>query len=180
LGGNDTKKNYIQELTKFITQNNPPLCADCQRRYQTNPLRILDCLTCQEISFPTYKMVWDNQSQNYVQELNHLLDQFNFPYQYDYHLVRGLDYYTGLVFEVSLTNEKALLGGGRYDHLYQKIADRQVPALGFALGIERLLDYLQNYQPLKIDRGVDIFFLTSLNEFYFPILIWKKELTQHS
>ncbi|CAI2201369.1 888_t:CDS:2, partial [Funneliformis geosporum] len=55
LGGNETKENYKKELVKFIKQNNPDLCTDCQRRYQTNPLRILDCSTCQTITFPTYE-----------------------------------------------------------------------------------------------------------------------------
>jgi len=57
LGGSETKENYKKELVKFVTQNNPDLCSDCQRRYQTNPLRILDCLVCQTITFPTYETV---------------------------------------------------------------------------------------------------------------------------
>jgi len=183
LGGSETKENYKKELVKFIEQNNPDLCSDCQRRYQTNPLRILDCSNCQTITFPTYETVWNNQNKNYVRELNHLLHQFNFPYRYNYCLVRGLDYYTGLVFEVDLGTKKAILGGGRYDYLYQAVADREIPALGFAFGIERLIDYLETSQPrselLKITQKVDVFFLTSIAEFYPNILTWKKELVNY-
>ena len=183
LGGSKTKENYKKELVKFIEKNNPDLCSDCQRRYQTNPLRILDCSTCQTIIFPTYETVWNNQNKNYVQELNNLLQQFNFPYQYNYRLVRGLDYYTGLVFEVDLETKKAILGGGRYDYLYQAVAGREVPALGFAFGIERLIDYLETSQPncalLKLTQKLEVFFLTSIAEFYPDILTWKKELTNY-
>ena len=100
-----------------------------------------------------------------------MLQQFNFPYQYNFHLVRGLDYYTGLVFEVDLGTKKAILGGGRYNNLYQEIGNVGAPALGFAIGIERLVDYLEEKKLLEIDNKVDIFFLTSTAEFYPNILI---------
>ncbi|CAI2162887.1 17011_t:CDS:2 [Funneliformis geosporum] len=67
-------------------------------------------------------------------------------------LLRGLDYYTGLVFEVDLGTEKAILGGGRYDSLYQEIGNINLPAIGFAVGIERLVDYLEEKKLLKIDH----------------------------
>ena len=57
LGGAETKEKYKKELVKFINQNNPELCVDCQRRYKTNPLRILDCFECQKITFPAYETV---------------------------------------------------------------------------------------------------------------------------
>jgi len=66
--------------------------------------------------------------------------------------VRGLDYYTGLIFEVSLEGEKALLGGGRYDKLYQKLGNIDAPAIGFAVGIERLVNYLEEKNLWKIDN----------------------------
>ncbi|MEG7978444.1 MAG: ATP phosphoribosyltransferase regulatory subunit [Mollicutes bacterium UO1] len=87
-----------------------------------------------------------------MKELNNNLDKFNLPYQYDYLLVRGLDYYTGLIFEVSLAGEKALLGGGRYDHLYQKLGNVDAPAIGFAVGIERLVNYLEEKNLWKINK----------------------------
>jgi histidyl-tRNA synthetase len=77
-----------------------------------------------------------------------------------------LDYYTGLVFEVSLGTEKAVLGGGRYDNLYQELGNINTPAAGFAIGIERLVDYLEKEKLLKVDNKVDILFLAIAPENY--------------
>jgi len=178
LGNSETKEKYKKELEKFIEKNKPDLCADCQRRYQTNPLRILDCLICKnKTSYPSYKNAWNEQDKNYINELDQFLDKFNLPYQYDYFLVRGLDYYTGLIFEVDLGTEKALLGGGRYDKLYQELGGINAPAAGFAIGIERLVDYLEK-ELLKVNNKVDIFFFTSSAEAYLDIFVWKEELTK--
>jgi histidyl-tRNA synthetase len=88
--------------------------------------------------------------------------------------VRGLDYYTGLVFEIYLPGEqKALLGGGRYDKLYQEIGNIDVPAIGFALGIERLVDYLESSQQGKelVNNKVDIFFLVCDPKSYLNVMV---------
>lgn len=84
--------------------------------------------------------------------------------------MRGLDYYTGLIFEVDLGTEKALLGGGRYDKLYQELGGINAPAAGFAIGIERLVDYLEK-ELLKVNNKVDIFFFTSSAEAYLDIFV---------
>ncbi|CAG8572084.1 891_t:CDS:2 [Ambispora gerdemannii] len=98
-------------------------------------------------------------------------------------MLRGLDYYTGLVFEVNLEGEKALLGGGRYDKLYQEIGGINSPALGFAVGIERLVDYLEfcglSSELLKDNNRVDIFFFAAAPEAYLDILIWKEKLENY-
>jgi histidyl-tRNA synthetase len=176
LGDNETKKKYKDDLKNFFKKNQPSLCDDCQRRYKNNPLRILDCLPCKnKFSYPSYKNAWNEKDNNYTNELQQILSKFNFPYQYDYCLVRGLDYYTGLVFEVDLGTEKAILGGGRYDKLYQELGGVSVPAAGFAIGIERLVNYLENsrcgLESLKTSNRVDIFFFTSSAETYSEILI---------
>jgi len=156
LGDSKTHERYKNELEKYVEKTNLNLCEDCQRRYITNPLRILDCLLCNiRFHFPSYKNAWSDRDNDYVNELGRVLDEFKLPYEYNYHLVRGLDYYTGLVFEISLKGEKALLGGGRYDKLYSEIGNIEIPALGFAVGIERLVNYLESSQPnskfLKVD-----------------------------
>ena len=175
LGDNETKEKYKNELKNFVKKDNPDLCEDCQRRGKTNPLRILDCLLCaNRFHFPSYKNAWSKKDNAYINELNQILDKFNLPYQPDYYLVRGLDYYTGLVFEVNLKGEKALLGGGRYDNLYQEMGKRNFPAIGFALGIERLIDYLEASQPrselLSFSSGVDVFFFAMTSKVYLDIL----------
>lgn len=167
MGDNETKGKYKAKLEKFVEKNKPDLCEDCQRRYQTNPLRILDCLLCQsKSSYPSYREVWNEKDNKYVNELNQILTKFNFPHQYDYFLVRGLDYYTGLVFEVDLGTEKAILGGGRYDNLYQETGNINAPAVGFAIGIERLANYLESSQLLEVNKSVDVFFLATSPEVY--------------
>ncbi|RHZ35497.1 histidine--tRNA ligase [endosymbiont GvMRE of Glomus versiforme] len=180
LGDKEIKEKYKKELERFIKKNNPDLCVNCYSRYKTNPLRILDCTSCKsENIYPSYKDVWSSKDSDHVNELNYFLDKFNLPYQYDYRLVRGLDYYTGLVFEVILNQEKALVGGGRYDKLYFEMVDKKIPALGFAFGIDRLVDYLENKQVLKIDSQIDIFFLTLISNAYHDILAWKSELEKY-
>ena len=153
------------------------LCLDCQRRYETNPLRILDCSRCpKNFVFPAYHECWTDENQNYVKELNKLLDKFSFPYQYNYQLVRGLDYYTGLLFEINLGQEKSLLGGGRYGQLFQQLERIDLPAMGFAIGIDRLVSYCEKNNLLKINNKVDIFFLILVPAVCSNILLWKKEL----
>ncbi|CAG8688271.1 16239_t:CDS:2 [Racocetra fulgida] len=144
-----TQEKYKQELKKFLAQNTPNLCSDCQRRINDNPLRILDC----------------NSYNDYWQQLKQILETNNFPFQYDNHLVRGLDYYTGLVFEINLGAEKSLVGGGRYDRLAQELSGVNLPAIGFAVGIDRLVNYYEEKHLLKINKGIDIFFLNFNSDF---------------
>jgi histidyl-tRNA synthetase len=81
-----------------------------------------------------------------------------------------LDYYTGLVFEINLDSEKAVLGGGRYDQLFQQLGGVDLPAAGFAIGIDRLVNYCEKNQLLKIKSQVDIFFLL-LDMAIFPLVL---------
>jgi histidyl-tRNA synthetase len=98
------------------------------------------------------------------------LIKFKIPCQWNCYLARGLDYYTGLVFEIDLETEKAILGGGRYDQLYKELGNLDFPAIGFAIGIERLIEYLEESQLLRIKNQVDIFFLANQSKDYLDIL----------
>jgi histidyl-tRNA synthetase len=171
LGNNKTKENYKVKLRNFFHGKESKLCDDCKRRYLTNPLRIIDCSICQKnFSYPSYESSWDENNLDYVNELTQILNKFNFPYQYNHRLVRGLDYYTGLVFEVDLGTEKAVLGGGRYDNLYQEIGEKNLPAIGFAIGVERLVDFLEEKKILEARNYVDVFFFAFDSSSYFDIL----------
>jgi histidyl-tRNA synthetase len=179
LGNNKTKENYKVKLRNFFHGKESKLCDDCKRRYLTNPLRIIDCSICQKnFSYPSYESSWDENNLDYVNELTQILNKFNFPYQYNHRLVRGLDYYTGLVFEVDLGTEKAVLGGGRYDNLYQEIGEKNLPAIGFAIGVERLVDFLEEKKILEARNYVDVFFFAFDSSSYFDILFWKDSLTK--
>ncbi|CAG8470855.1 17649_t:CDS:2 [Gigaspora margarita] len=120
-GDRPIQEKYKQKLKAFLAQTNLDLCSDCQRR-----------------------------DKNYWLKLKQILETNNFSYQYDNHLVRGLDYYTGLVFEINLGEEKSLVGGGRYDHLAEELGGINLPAIGFAMGIDRLVNYCEKKQLLKI------------------------------
>jgi len=185
LGNKETKENYKSKLKNFVETKTVDLCKNCQERYQKNPLRILDCSICKKkTSFPSYREAWDEKDREYVNKLNQLLSKSDLPYNYDYNLVRGLDYYTGLVFEVSLGENKALLGGGRYDKLYQEIGNFDAPALGFAIGIDRLINYLEtsglSSKLLADFNKIDVFFFLSAPEFYPEVLEWKEKLKKYS
>lgn len=180
LGNTKTKEAYKNQLKDFFEGKESELCDDCKRRYLTNPLRILDCSNCQKnFSYPSYESSWDKRDLDYVNELSQILNKFNFPYQHNHRLVRGLDYYTGLVFEVDLGTEKAILGGGRYDNLYQEIGDKNASALGFAIGIERLADFLEEKKMLEIKSCVDIFFFACDSIAYLDILSWRDSLANY-
>jgi len=169
LGSEKTRERYKKELKSFFSNKTDELCSDCQKRYQTNILRILDCSYCfGNFAFPSYQKSWDNEDNGYIEKLNQILDSDNFPYTYNYKLVRGLDYYTGLVFEVKLMDKNAILGGGRYDELIGKIGDKSLAAAGFAIGIDRLVNYLlDNF--INNSTSIDIFFL-ALTEQAFPLI----------
>lgn len=119
------------------------LCLDCQKRYQLNPLRILDCKICHLDAPPSYQKILTKNDLIYLEELTKNLNNLEINHCYDEYLVRGLDYYTGIVFELSLTDDpQVILGGGRYDKLFQQLGGVDLPAAGFALGVDRLVNYL--------------------------------------
>lgn len=129
------------------------LCADCRTRYQTNPLRMLDCKNeaCKAIyAQPDIRAFLETdftspECQAHFSVLLAILDALKMPYRRNYSLVRGLDYYTKTVFEITTTRlgaQNALCGGGRYDRLMEDLGGPSTPAVGWALGMERLMELL--------------------------------------
>ncbi|CAI2183923.1 15977_t:CDS:2 [Funneliformis geosporum] len=119
------------------------LCLDCQKRYQLNPLRILDCKICHLDNPPSYQKLLTENDLIYLTELSKILNNLAINHKYDEYLVRGLDYYTGIVFELSLiADQQVILGGGRYDNLFQQLGGVDLPATGLALGVDRLVNHL--------------------------------------
>src|SRR5688572_10805391 len=111
-------------LKKHLADKLQLLCLDCNQRYNTNPLRILDCKICYNLEFPSYKKTLDQNDLDYLKKLNYLLDNLKIEHNYNENLIRGLDYYTGMVFELTLKNnndKSVILGGGRYDQLFQQL-----------------------------------------------------------
>jgi histidyl-tRNA synthetase len=145
LGCEDCRPQYREELTQFLAKNVSKLCADCKRRLETNPLRILDCKveTCREV-IAGAPLVIDficHQCADHFERVQTCLEIANTPFVINPGMVRGLDYYTRTVFEAvneGLGEQKAVTAGGRYDHLMRDIGGPDIPGIGFAMGIERI------------------------------------------
>ena len=145
LGCPKCRPAYLLELTALFARGLRDLCEDCQRRSSTNPLRVFDCKskTCQELlsQVPALCDQLCDECQQHESRVLELLERFHIPYRQNPRLVRGLDYYTRTAFEV-VTNrlgaQDAIAGGGRYNGLVKELGGPDIPAIGFAIGEERL------------------------------------------
>jgi histidyl-tRNA synthetase len=167
LGCPECQKKFKAALGLFLI-NREGLCEDCQRRRTTNPLRVLDCKSvhCQEIlqAAPVIKDYLCLDCAAHFARVRELLDRFKVAYEVKPRLVRGLDYYTRTAFEVvavGLGAQDAVAGGGRYNGLAQELGGPDLPAIGFAIGEDRLLEVLSQ------DLGADLqnrIFVAALGE----------------
>ncbi|MCE5387027.1 MAG: histidine--tRNA ligase [Acidithiobacillus sp.] len=146
LGTPAARASYREHLLAYLRPQRDSLCADCQSRIERNPLRVLDCKIagCQDIALDAPKLLdhLDPESAEHFALVQRLLDDLGIPYQINPRLVRGLDYYHRTVFEwvaEGLGSQATVLAGGRYDGLVEQLGGGFVPAVGFALGMERLL-----------------------------------------
>jgi len=144
LGDADTKARYTKALVDYFTPLKDQLSSENQARLTTNPLRILDDKTLSLKEVPTIESFLSESEITYLTEVREYLNALQIDYEEDPRIVRGLDYYTGLVFEIQSTHSKfgsqtALCGGGRYDQLVAEFGGPKTPAVGFAIGLERLL-----------------------------------------
>jgi histidyl-tRNA synthetase len=150
LGDKECRNAYKKELVTYYKKKNKHLCKDCKRRLVKNPLRLLDCKEekCIELKKEAPQMVNHlcPECKNHFKETIELLEANNVAYTLDTHLVRGLDYYTRTVFEFFTETKEGEIGapmalgaGGRYDYLGKILSNRDVPACGGALGIDRLV-----------------------------------------
>lgn len=157
LGGPEDRAQYREALLAYFTPKKDELCADCQRRLETNVLRILDCKvpSDQELAAAAPRTLdhLGEKSAAHFQEVKAGLDQLGVAYEVNSGLVRGLDYYTGTVFEAlaetGLGAQNAVAGGGRYDGLAEQLGGRPTPGIGFAAGIERIVMLLTEAERAK-------------------------------
>ncbi len=178
LGDANCRPQYIQALQEFLkTVQNPPLCEDCLRRIDKNPLRALDCKIDGpriEKDVPQINTYWCEPCRKHFDTVRHLLDKAGAKYEVSPRLVRGLDYYTRTVFEVTTTllgAQDALAAGGRYDRLVKELGGPDVPAIGFALGSERTIEALKVAhadQPARKEPDALRFFVAALGETAIP------------
>lgn len=137
---------YREKLQAFLKGKVDGLCKDCQSRYDRNPMRILDCKNekCAQLSQRAPEMVecLCDDCHNHFEQLKNLLKAANIEFVLNPRLVRGLDYYTRTAFEIQyspLGAQSAVCGGGRYDGLIEECGGQHTPAIGFAVGLERVL-----------------------------------------
>ena len=150
VGSAADRARYNEALRAALVPVAPRMCADCQRRAVTNPLRVLDCKVPEDQpiieSLPRIADSLDQDSVFHFAAVTAALDAAGVPYTRNHRLVRGLDYYTRTTFEFThggLGAQNALLGGGRYDGLSEAIGGPKAPGIGFALGLDRLVLTLQ-------------------------------------
>ena len=162
LGCPKCREEYKAKIKKALKPYCNELCEDCQTRYEKNPLRLLDCKIedCQKIfAKPEVKDVifsdfLCDECAEYYSKLKELLAEVKVKYSENKLLVRGLDYYNRTVFEIKsndLGSQNAVCGGGRYDSLVRNLGGDDVPAVGWAMGMERLNTLLPNVEPKKLD-----------------------------
>ncbi len=151
---------YRQKLTHFFSDKLDELCGDCRTRYEKNPMRILDCKIDGGKEFmeeaPKIKDCLCDECREHFRQVQELLTAVGVEYEIDARLVRGLDYYTKTAFEIrcdELGAQAAVAGGGRYDGLIEELGGISTPAIGFALGIERLLIALEKKD--RLPKGED-------------------------
>lgn len=167
LGDDESRANYKKALQEHFAQDIDNLCADCKRRLEQNPLRILDCKIDKDRPImknaPKMQDYLNEESRAYFEQVCKGLEALNIPYEIDDRLVRGLDYYTHTVFEVVSTNKEmgsqsTVFGGGRYDGLVEYFGGPSLSGIGFAMGMERLLLALEG-------EGVDLQSESSLDAY---------------
>ena len=145
LGCPDCRPVYREALKGFLLNRIELLCEDCERRYQTNPLRALDCKSpgCQEATkgAPSMLEYLCPCCSDHFEKTKGYLDLVGTPYSINQRMVRGLDYYTRTTFEMVtslLGSQSAVAAGGRYDGLISELGGPQIPGIGFAIGVERV------------------------------------------
>ena len=155
LGSTEDRENYKKALVEYLTPHINDLCEDCQNRIKTNPLRILDCkVDDQSEILKNAPSILDYHSKESNERFNKILsylDYLDVDYEIDNTLVRGLDYYDYMVYELKLNDSLALGGGGRYNHLVKNLGGPEVPAVGFACGIERIINEMNDESFNNID-----------------------------
>lgn len=166
LGSNEARANYKAALVEYLSARKDELDEDSQRRLESNPLRILDSKNEQTQILlndaPDFFDYLDEESAEHFTQLRALLDAVGVEYEINPRLVRGLDYYSKTVFEwvtTELGAQGTVCAGGRYDGLVEQLGGKATPAVGFAMGIERLILMLEalNVIPQAVHNYLDVY-----------------------
>tara|TARA_B100000902_G_C27307277_1_gene916268 strand:- start:1925 stop:3184 length:1260 start_codon:yes stop_codon:yes gene_type:complete len=166
LGDEETRSSFSQALVEFLEGHKNELDEDTQRKLIDNPLRILDSKsqTIQDLleKAPSIEDFISEDSRQYHLKIIDILEQNGIKPNVNSKLVRGLDYYNQTVFEWKtdlLGSQDTILGGGRYDNLVKELGGKSCPAIGFSIGLERLILLLQEQNKIAIKEDLDIYFI---------------------
>ena len=152
LGDNESRNNYRDALINHFRPHLDELCEDCKNRFEKNPLRIIDCKVDSEKEIiknaPVMIDYLNDESKEYFESVKKYLDVLEIPYEVNPKIVRGLDYYSHTVFEITAEikdfgSQNVLCGGGRYNNLVSSLGGPEYPSVGFGMGIERLMNALE-------------------------------------
>lgn len=167
LGCPKCRPAFQQAIVSFLRGREKELCPDCQRRLNTNPLRVFDCKveTCARViaDAPLLPEYLCDDCKAHFATVKESLGFFDLPFSLNPGMVRGLDYYTRTTFEITtefLGAQNAVVGGGRYDHLVRDLGGPDIPGIGFAIGFERLIAMM----PESADRQAPLLFIAAMGE----------------
>ena len=165
IGCPNCRKKYNEKLKEFLSENYDRLCDTCKSRFERNPMRIIDCKSeiCSDIVKGAPRLIdyLCDECAEHFSSVRASLTNMGIEYTIDPDIVRGLDYYTKTVFEITApiaSSNTTICGGGRYDGLVEELGGPSTPACGFAIGMERLLLCLEN-NGIEIEEksGIDVF-----------------------
>jgi histidyl-tRNA synthetase len=167
LGCPECRPAFQQAIVTFLRGREGELCPDCQRRLNTNPLRVFDCKveSCASViaEAPRLPDFLCGDCRSHFDILQESLSLFALPFKLNPKMVRGLDYYTRTTFEITtefLGAQNAVVGGGRYDHLVRDLGGPDIPGIGFAIGFERLVAMI----PEKEKTAGPLLFIAAMGE----------------
>lgn len=171
LGNNESRDKYREELIAYLSNHLSELSEDSRRRFEKNPLRVLDSKDEKDIeltnSAPSILDFLDKESIEHFEGVKNILTKLDIDFTVHPKLVRGLDYYNHTVFEFQsseLGAQDSIGGGGRYNQLFTEFGAKQTPAVGFAFGVERLIIILEKIiEKDKLVQKPDIFIVSGLN-----------------
>ena len=183
IGCRECRAKFNAALKEYIGANLGGMCNECRDRFDRNPLRILDCKQekCRAITAGAPKITdfLCEDCRAHFEELGRRLTALGVPFKVNPSIVRGLDYYTRTVFEFvseDIGAQGTVCGGGRYDRLVEEVGGKPTPAVGFGLGLERLLMVLENTAMLAAEPECTDLYIASLGERaegYVPVLAAK-------
>ena len=182
LGCLNCRAPFRGELKDYLKKYAADLCPDCQIRMETNPLRVFDCKVerCNQVikNAPSMLDFLCHDCARHFDALKAHLKELDVDFVVNSHLMRGLDYYTRTTFEVQtqeLGAQNAIAGGGRYDRLMKELGGPDTPAIGFAIGVERVVELLEE-QGDSSEAGPDLFMASLGKEAENKAFIWLQEL----